>query len=279
MDEDPTKDTHAEQNSNPAILETSIPQPMDMGEAANFWKEVIDGMADFELDVERSAKRQKDQRQDRRQKARQQQEQFWARFRNTPRYYELMRQRRDGAHAFRTYINRTRNAAANQGRTFQPPTFTEFAEQTDHPLLPKTRGSHQSPHLPAIPPQTPLSNYGEKVALQYCRRCGWKEAQMARPMLYPPLNRTTAPDGTDQWSPKEGYQVEMSHTSATCPKYKTESSYRCHKCACMGITAFHTISECADVPNPHNTANLHCILVDDQGEVFDPDNFIDHSKN
>ena len=61
----------------------------------------------------------------------------------------------------------------------------EFAQQTNHPLLHSTHAANESPQLPVIPPQTPLTTYGEKVALQYCRRCGWKEAQIAKPMLYP----------------------------------------------------------------------------------------------
>ena len=60
----------------------------------------------------------------------------------------------------------------------------------------------------------------------------------------------------------------MSHTGDMCPKYKTESPYRCHRCANMGITAFHTIAECAGVTNPHNTANLNCLLVDENGDVY-----------
>ena len=36
MDEDPSKDTTMEQNNNLTILETPIPQPMEMDEAADF---------------------------------------------------------------------------------------------------------------------------------------------------------------------------------------------------------------------------------------------------
>ena len=50
--EDPAMDTSEERAENPSLAEFPADE-MPLGEAAEFWKEVIDGMAAFEIDVER----------------------------------------------------------------------------------------------------------------------------------------------------------------------------------------------------------------------------------
>ena len=263
MEEDPAKDTAKQQKENPAVSDVPVNPRVDMEQASDFWKDVIDGMAAFEIDIEREHKRHLQARQARLQQARTQQEAFWTRFRNTPRYYQLMRQRQDAAHAFRAHIKKTRDEATSQGTTFQPASFRQFAAETNHPAL---QDIHPQTRRTAVSPRN--VSYADQVAQQYCRRCGWKEAFTKKPLLYPPISKITTQNGMEKWQEKEGYIVEMSHTGDMCPKYKTESPYRCHRCANMGITAFHTIAECAGVTNPHNTANLNCLLVDENGDVY-----------
>ena len=149
MEEDPAKDTAKQQKDNPAVHDVPVNPRVDMEQASDFWKDVIDGMAAFEIDIEREHKRHLQARQSRLQQARSQQEAFWSRFRNTPRYYQLMRQRQDAAHAFRAHIKKTRDEATSQGTTFQPASFRQFAAETNHPALqeshPQTRRTAVSP--------------------------------------------------------------------------------------------------------------------------------------
>ena len=46
------KDTESEKEKNPAEFEWPK-EEMPLNEAADFWKDVVDGMAQFEIDVER----------------------------------------------------------------------------------------------------------------------------------------------------------------------------------------------------------------------------------
>ena len=83
---------------------------MPLDEAANFWKDVIDGMAQFEIDVEcqnRIDQAKADSEKDARlKKAASQKQQFMSRFQNTDKYKELIAQRKDAAHAYKTEVER-----------------------------------------------------------------------------------------------------------------------------------------------------------------------------
>ena len=112
---------------------------MPLDEAANFWKDVIDGMAQFEIDVEcqnRIDQAKADSEKDARlKKAASQKQQFMSRFRNTDKYKELIAQRKDVAHAYKTEVQRHFRTARRTLPRDPPPTFKQLAHETNHPAL------------------------------------------------------------------------------------------------------------------------------------------------
>ena len=80
------KDTEQEKEKNPAKFEWPE-EKMPLQEAARFWKDVIDGMAQFEIDIERQYRIDKakndSERDARLKKAASQKQQLMSRFRNT----------------------------------------------------------------------------------------------------------------------------------------------------------------------------------------------------
>ena len=114
---------------------------MPLDEAAKFWKDVIVGMAQFEIDIERQYRIDKaktdSERDTRLKKAASQKQQIISRFQNTDKYKELIGQRKDAAHAYKTEVDRHfRTARRTLPRQINPPrTFKQFAHETNHPAL------------------------------------------------------------------------------------------------------------------------------------------------
>ena len=185
---------------------------MPLEEAADFWKDVVDGMAQFEIDVEQQYRidnaRADAERDARLKKAASQKQEFMTRFRNTDKYKELIAQRKDAAHAYKTEVQRHFRTARRTMPSKPPPTFKQFAHETHHPSL----------NIPPTvqPPQEFRNRYthANQEASQtrrYCKRCGWRELPRACTHIYPPLVRGTGPDGRQQRISKEGYTVETGH--------------------------------------------------------------------
>ena len=271
--EDPAMDTSEERAENPSLAEFPADE-MPLGEAAEFWKEVIDGMAAFEIDVERKFRRDEEQanaeRNIRLQKAHDQKQEFMSRFRNTARYKALMAQRKDGAHAFNSEIRKRKVAARKMNRPPTLPTFQQFAQETNHPAL-GFSPAKAAAAAAGTSTQRDYSSATQSASSQkrYCKRCGWKELPSTVTLLYPPLVKDQDPSGRITWTPAPGYEVETSHITDQCPTYKTQSLYRCARCARLNITAFHYASECSSRRNPHNQYNLATIVVDDQGNELE----------
>ena len=229
------KDTEKEKEQNPAEFEWPQ-EEMPLDEAADFWKDVIDGMAQFKIDVERQyridqakADSEKDARL---KKAASQKQQFMSRFRNTDKYKELIFQRKDAAHAYKTEVERHYRTAQGTLPREPPPTFKQFAHKTNHPALdishnmqPQQNFRSRYSHAGQDPSQTK----------RYCKRFGWRELPRACTHIYPPLIRATGPDGRQQWISKEGYTVETGHITDKCPTYQTDALYRCSTCALSNI--------------------------------------------
>ena len=185
-----------------------------MDEAANFWKDVIDVMAQFQINVEcqyRIDKAKADLEKDARlKKAASKKQQFMSRFRNTDKYIELIAQRKDAAHAYKTEVERHyRTACRSLPREhIPPPTFKQFAHETNHPALdipptmqPEQRFRNRYSHTGQDPSQNK----------RYCKRCGWRELPRACTHIYPPLIRGTGPDG---WQKATPWKRDTSLTSA-----------------------------------------------------------------
>ena len=268
------KDSEQDKQQNPAEYEWPD-EDMPLNEAADFWKDVVDGMAQFEIDVERQYRidqaKADAERDARLKKAASQKQQFMTRFRNTDKYKELIAQRKDAAHAYKSEVQRHFRQARRTLPTNPPPTFKQFAYETHHPSL-------NIPHTVEAPQQF-RNRYGHanqesSQAKRYCKRCGWRELPRACTHIYPPLIRTTGSDGRQIWVSKEGYTVETGHITDQCPTYKTDAMYRCSTCALGGITAFHSKFECTKVQNPNRLQEeVKIILVDEDGfELHDMEN-------
>ena len=161
-------------------------------------------------------------------------------------------------------------AARKMNRPPTLPTFQQFAQETNHPAL----GFSHDKAMAAAAGSTTQMDYsaatqGASSQKKYCKRCGWKELPSTVTLLYPPLVKEQDTAGRIRWTPAPGYDVETSHITDQCPTYKTQSLYRCARCAMLNITAFHYASECASKRNPHNHHNLSTIVVDDQGEELE----------
>ena len=176
-----------EKEQNPAEFECPK-EDMPLDEAADFWKDVIDGMAQFEIDVERQYcidQAKADSEGDARlKKAASQKQQFMSRFRNTDKYKELMAQRKDAAHAYRTEVERHFRTARRALPRSPPPTFKQFAHETHHPSL------NIPPNMQ--PPQDFRNRYSHagqdpSQSKRYCKRCGWRELPRACTHIYLPL--------------------------------------------------------------------------------------------
>ena len=120
------KDTEAEKEQNPAEFEWTK-EDMPLNEAADFWKDVVDGMAQFEIDVERQYRidqaKADAERDARLKKAASQKQQFMTRFCNTDKYKELIAQRKDAAHAYKSEVERHFRTARRTMPSNPPPTF------------------------------------------------------------------------------------------------------------------------------------------------------------
>ena len=221
------RDTKSEKEKNPAEFEwPKVEMPLD--EAADFWKDVVDGMAQFEIDVERQYRidqaNSKADRDARLKKAATQKQQFMTRFRNTDKYKKLIAQRKDAAHAYKTEVERHYRTARRTLPANPPPTFKQFAHETHHPSL----------NIPQTmqPPQDFRNRYSHanqepSQTKRYCKRCGWRELPRECTHIYPPLVRSAGPDGRQQWVSKTGYTVETGHITDKCPTYQTDAMYRC----------------------------------------------------
>ena len=92
--EDKKKDSEEEKAENPAAFEWPKDDDLPLEEAADFWKDVVDGMAQFEIDVERQYRidnaKAEAERDARLKKAASQKQEFMTRFRNTDKYKELI---------------------------------------------------------------------------------------------------------------------------------------------------------------------------------------------
>ena len=149
------KDTEAEKEQNPAEFEWTN-DDMPLNEAADFGKDVVDGMAQFEINVERQYRidqaKAEAERDARLKKAASQKQQFMTRFRNTDKYRELIAQRKDAAHAYKSEVEWHFKTARRTLPNNPPPTFNQFAHETHHPSL----------NIPptVAPPQQPRSRYG-----------------------------------------------------------------------------------------------------------------------
>ena len=128
--EDKEKDSEQDKEQNPAEFEWPK-EDMPLDEAADFWRDVVDGMAQFEIDVERQYRidnaRAEAERDARLKKAASQKQQFMTRFRNTDKYKELIAQRKDAAHAYKTEVERHYRTARRTMPGNSPPTFKQFA--------------------------------------------------------------------------------------------------------------------------------------------------------
>ena len=224
-------------------------------------------MAQFEIDVEiqyRIDQANADADRDARlKKAATQKQQFMTRFRNTDKYKELIAQRKDAAHAYKTEVERHYRTARRTLPANPPPTFKQFAHETHHPSL----------NIPQTmqPPQDFRSRYSHanqeaSQTKRYCKRCGWRELPRVCTHIYPPLVRTAGLDGRQQWVRKDGYTVETGHITDKCPTYQTDAMYRCSTCALSNITAFHSKFECMKKRNPNKMQEeIKVILIDKDG--------------
>ena len=97
--QDKKKDSEEEKAENPAAFEWPKDDDLPLEEAADFWKDVVDGMAQFEIDVERQYRidnaKAEAERDARLKKAASQKQEFMTRLRNTDKYKELIAQRKD----------------------------------------------------------------------------------------------------------------------------------------------------------------------------------------
>ena len=174
--EDKKKDSDEEKAENPAAFEWPKDDDLPLEEAADFWKDVVDGMAQFEIDVERQYRidnaKAEAERDARLKKAASQKQEFMTRFRNTDKYKELIAQRKDAAHAYKAEVDRHFRTARRTMPSQSPPTFKQFAHATHHPSL----------NIPpsVTPPQEYRNRYTHpnqeaSQSRRYCKRCGWRE--------------------------------------------------------------------------------------------------------
>ena len=163
-----------------------------LDEAADFWRDVVDGMAQFEIDVERQYRidnaRAEAERDARLKKAASQKQQFMTRFRNTDKYKELIAQRKDAAHAYKAEVERHYRTARRTMPGNSLLTFKQFAYEIHHPSL----------NIPPTvqPPQDFRNRYshaGQEASQtkRYCKRCGWREMPRACTHIYPCLLYTS----------------------------------------------------------------------------------------
>ena len=161
-------------------------------------------------------------------------------FRNTARYRALMAQRKDGAHAFNSEIRKRKVAARKMNRPPTLPTFQQFAQETNHPAL-GFSSAKAAAAAAGTSTQRDYSSATQSASSQkrYCKRCGWKELPSTVTLLYPPLVKDQDPSGRITWTPAPGYEVETSHITDQCPTYKTQSLYRCARCARLNLSLIH----------------------------------------